>query len=232
MGNRGNSPWRMQRPCETVLKLKVIKTLLEAPDFSACFEKLFMADDSGFFAVGLLIYEFYRGRRDTVLYCIFSLSSGTAVFQALHKLERLGVHTGGTFNNRVVVTICLVSIAVIFWATRIKRIPLPTGLILAAGGLTYPLYLLHMQMGYVIFLKIAAPGQSLSSVLAVVSGISVLAWVIWRYVERPAQKRTKAILTTYANRLDVLPSSRRQSRAARHRTTVRIESATRVERSS
>jgi peptidoglycan/LPS O-acetylase OafA/YrhL len=165
------------------------------------FEKLFMADDSGFFAVGLLIYAFYRGRRDIVLYCLFALASGTAVFQALHKLERLGVHTGGTFNNWVVVTICLVSIAVIFLATRIKRIPLPAGLILAAGSLTYPLYLLHMQMGYVIFLKITATAQSLSSVLAVVSGISVLAWVIWRYVERPAQKRTKAILTTYANRL-------------------------------
>jgi peptidoglycan/LPS O-acetylase OafA/YrhL len=26
------------------------------------FEKLFMADDSGFFAVGLLIYQHYRGR--------------------------------------------------------------------------------------------------------------------------------------------------------------------------
>src|SRR6195952_762457 len=29
-------------------------------------EKLFIADDSGFFAIGLLIYEYYRGRRDAI----------------------------------------------------------------------------------------------------------------------------------------------------------------------
>ena len=78
------------------------------------FEKIFIADDSGFFAVGLVIYEFYRGRRDLKLYSIFALSVGTSVFQAIHKLERLGVHTGGSFDARVVAAICLVSIAVVF----------------------------------------------------------------------------------------------------------------------
>ncbi len=46
------------------------------------FEKLFLADDSGFFAVGLVIYEFYRGRRDPKLYAILALAVGTAVFQS------------------------------------------------------------------------------------------------------------------------------------------------------
>ncbi|MEH2470994.1 peptidoglycan/LPS O-acetylase OafA/YrhL [Nitrobacteraceae bacterium AZCC 2161] len=171
-------------------------------------EKVFIADDSGFFAVGLLIYEFYRGRRDAALYCILALSIGTAVFQALHKLERLGVHTGGSFDNWVVATICLVSIAVIFLATRIQRVPLPGGLVIAIGGLTYPLYLLHMQMGYVIFLNNAASARAVSSVFAIVFGISVLAWVIWRYIEQPVQRRTKDILTTYAVRLG-WPSKRK-----------------------
>src|SRR6185295_1782712 len=58
------------------------------------FEKLFMADDSGFFAVGLLIYQHYRGRRDGWLWALSVLALGTAVFQSVHKLERLGVHTG------------------------------------------------------------------------------------------------------------------------------------------
>ncbi|WP_338053838.1 acyltransferase [Tardiphaga robiniae] len=98
------------------------------------FEKLFLADDSGFFAVGLVIYEFFRGRRDPKLYAIFALSVGTAVFQSLHKLIRLGPHTGGTFDHAVVVTICLASIAIIFAATRLRRVPLPAGVIMAIGG--------------------------------------------------------------------------------------------------
>ncbi len=63
------------------------------------FEKLFMADDSGFFAVGLLIYQHYRGRRGAKLWALSALALGTAVFQAVHKLERLGVHTHGSFDR-------------------------------------------------------------------------------------------------------------------------------------
>jgi len=116
-------------------------------DVAPIFEKIFIADDSGFFAVGLLIYEYYRGRRDLKLNSILALSVGTSVIQAVHKLERLGVHTAGSFDARVAAAICRVSIAVILLATRIRKLPLPAELVLPAGGITYPLYLLHMQMG-------------------------------------------------------------------------------------
>jgi peptidoglycan/LPS O-acetylase OafA/YrhL len=127
---------------------------------AALIEKLFIADDSGFFAVGLLIYGFYRGRRDAAFYCILALSVGTAVFQAIHKLERLGVHPGSSFDSRVVAALCLGSIAIVFLATRIRRLPFPPGLVVAIGGLTYPLYLLHMQIGYTILLKLRPPRQA------------------------------------------------------------------------
>jgi peptidoglycan/LPS O-acetylase OafA/YrhL len=162
------------------------------------FEKLFMADDSGFFAVGLLIYEYYRGRRDLKLYGIFALSVGTSVFQAIHKLEHLGVHTGGSFDARVVAAICLISIAVIFLATRIRKLPLPARLVLAVGGITYPLYLLHMQMGYTILIA-AAPVRNVELwTAAIVSGTVVLAWATWRFVERPAHRWTKDSMTACA----------------------------------
>lgn len=165
------------------------------------FEKLFIADDSGFFAVGLLIYEYYRGRRDSTLYSILALAVGTSVFQAIHKLERLGVHTGGTFDERVVAAIVLVSIAIIFLATRVRRSPLPAGLILAAGGITYPLYLLHMQIGYTI-LTAAGPVRSVELWTAtIVFGAVVLAWATWRFVERPAQRWTKDSMTACAAKL-------------------------------
>ena len=101
------------------------------------FEKLFMTDDSGFFAVGLLIYQHYRGRRDARLWALSALALGTAVFQAVHRVERLGVHTGGSFDPMVVAAICVVSLGVVFLAIRIKSVPLPAKVVLAAGGITY-----------------------------------------------------------------------------------------------
>jgi peptidoglycan/LPS O-acetylase OafA/YrhL len=161
-------------------------------------EKLFIADDSGFFATGLLIYEHYRGRRDAALYSILALSVGTAVFQALHALERLGVHPGSTFDKRIVVAICLVSITAIFAATRVRRIPLPAGLVIALGGLTYPLYLLHMQMGYVIFTAVAPARHVELFTAAIIFGAVILSWLIWRFVDRPVHRWTKNTITAYA----------------------------------
>ena len=158
-------------------------------------EKLFIADDSGFFAVGLLIYEFHRGRRDAALYGLFALSTGTAVFQALHKLERLGVHTNDSFDKSVVALISLASIAIIFLATRIRHVALPPKLVLAIGGLTYPFYLLHMQMGYVIYSSDLVGPKTPAAVVAIIVSIAVLSWAIWRYIEGPLHNWTKRILT-------------------------------------
>ncbi len=160
-------------------------------------EKLFISDDSGFFAVGLLYYEIYRGRRDGVLFAILALSIGTAVFQAVHKLERLSVHTGGSFDQGIVAAICLVSIGLIFLATRMRQVPLPAGLVLALGGLTYPFYLLHMQMGYVLYTA-TMPEQSPGWVVAgIVCETAIVSWLIWRYVERPAQRWARKVLADY-----------------------------------
>jgi peptidoglycan/LPS O-acetylase OafA/YrhL len=164
------------------------------------FEKVFMADDSGFFAVGLLIYEHYRGRRDARLYGLMAVSIGTAIFQAIHKLDRIGVHTSGSFDPNVVAAICLVSIAVIFLATRLRRLPFPPAVLLAAGGITYPLYLLHMQAGYVIFLAIGPSRNPALAATLVVCGAVLLAFAVWRFVERPLHRWTKDSMTAYAGK--------------------------------
>ncbi|QOZ34735.1 acyltransferase [Bradyrhizobium sp. CCBAU 53421] len=163
------------------------------------FEKLFMADDSGFFAVGLLIYEHYRGRRDTRLYSLLTLAMGTATFQAVHKLERLGVHTHGSFDPRVVTMICIVSLGIVFAATRIKTVPLPDSLVRAVGGITYPLYLLHLQLGYVLLLLMTPVPDALSTAL-VVAGMVALAWFVWCFLESPTHNLVRDKLTMLASR--------------------------------
>ena len=164
------------------------------------FEKLFMADDSGFFAVGLLIYQHYRGRRDARWWALSALSLGTAIFQAVHKLERLDVHTNGSFDPKVVAAICVASLGMVFLATRVKNLPLPAKAVLAAGGITYPLYLLHMQLGYVIFAALA-PQRNVTFVIGIIiAGAFALAYIVWRFFDRPAHRRTQDMLMGLATR--------------------------------
>jgi peptidoglycan/LPS O-acetylase OafA/YrhL len=76
---------------------------------------------------------------------------------------------------------------------------LPAKIVLAVGGITYPLYLLHMQLGYVIFMA-SAPERNVEAVVcAIVSGASLLSFVVWRFAEIPARRWLKASLTVIAD---------------------------------
>jgi peptidoglycan/LPS O-acetylase OafA/YrhL len=162
-------------------------------------EKIFITDDSGFFAVGLLFYEHFRGRRNSKLYALFVLAVGTSIFQAMHKIEKLGPHTGGDFDPNVAALICMLSVVIVFWAIHLRRVLfLPKWVVLAAGGITYPLYLLHMQLGYVFLLAIAPARYIEMWVAIIVLGVVTLSWLIWRYAEYPLHVWTKARLTQYA----------------------------------
>jgi peptidoglycan/LPS O-acetylase OafA/YrhL len=193
----GLFPRRLDAIIVTWLAITVANELtIDAP----IFEKLFITDDSGFFAVGLLIYQHYRGRRDVQLWALSGFALGAAVFQAVHKLERLGAHTGGSFDPKVVAAICVLSLGIVFLATRVTRVPLPAKVVLAAGGITYPLYLLHMQLGYVTFTALAPQQHVLANTCAIVIGTFALAYGVWRFFEPSAHGSTRAMLTEFAGR--------------------------------
>ncbi|WP_426527178.1 cation:dicarboxylate symporter family transporter, partial [Streptomyces sp. MH13] len=112
---------------------------------------------------GVNLLKFLGYLREELMIVLATASSDAVLPQVMRKLERLGVHTHGSFDPRVVTVICIVSLGIVFAATRIKSVPLPDGFVRAIGGITYPLYLLHLQLGYVILLLITPTPDALST---------------------------------------------------------------------
>lgn len=117
-----------------------------------------------------------------------------ALVAAAHEARQLSAHYGVALSVPVVLAAIVLAFAVMLavglGATRRLRwkgwVPL--------GALTYPLYLLHQQIGYLAFNSWAAghpPWRVLA--LALVAAI-VLAWLVHRLVERPLAPRLKKAL--------------------------------------
>jgi peptidoglycan/LPS O-acetylase OafA/YrhL len=69
----------------------------------------------------------------------------------------------------------------------------------AAGALTYPLYLVHQNVGYVLLTR----GRSFSNwvvLVVVTAGLAGLAWLVHRLVEVPVGPRLKKVLGSLADR--------------------------------
>lgn len=161
--------------------------------------RLFITDQSGFFCIGLVLYQIFRGRRDRTIMLLLALSTAAAISQAFVSAEWMRNHYHTDFSNLAIVALCLGSIGLVALAMNVRRLPLPAGLVLAIGGLTYPLYLLHQHIGYMVFNKFSTVASTGTLMAATAIAMIAVSFVIWRYFERPIQKRLKRLLTAAAN---------------------------------
>jgi peptidoglycan/LPS O-acetylase OafA/YrhL len=73
-------------------------------------------------------------------------------------------------------------------------LPLSAGVIAALGGLTYPLYLLHQHIGFILLNRSEGLAPAAVLIPAVALAMLLLSFMVWRYIERPGQKFLKAWL--------------------------------------
>lgn len=64
----------------------------------------------------------------------------------------------------------------------------PSGWLAMAGALTYPLYLLHQNIGYVLLDELAPIAGKHAAVLLVVASMLLASWAVQRFFDRPARK--------------------------------------------
>jgi peptidoglycan/LPS O-acetylase OafA/YrhL len=71
---------------------------------------------------------------------------------------------------------------------------------LLLGGLTYPLYLLHQNIGYVTINALTPFAGRWGAVAAVALAALVLSWAVWQFGEKPARKALAGVLAHIARR--------------------------------
>jgi peptidoglycan/LPS O-acetylase OafA/YrhL len=161
---------------------------------SGIVRRLFITNYSGFFSAGLMLYLLFRGRQSPVVWALFLAATGFGAIQENWNADWQRARSV-ELSSFVVVAGSVAAVLLVAAGTMIRRVPLPAALLLALGGLTYPLYLLHQIVGYVAlnqFEGLALPplgllvGMTLSSI--------GLAWLVYRFVELPARRRTASLL--------------------------------------
>ena len=75
-----------------------------------------------------------------------------------------------------------------------------TPAVLAAGGITYPLYLLHQNIGYVGINAIQPVAGAAAAAILVAAAMLALSWLVWRLGERPGQRRMRTLLEALLDR--------------------------------
>jgi peptidoglycan/LPS O-acetylase OafA/YrhL len=148
-----------------------------------------------FFVGGLTIYLMQRfGLRRPVLWLLLGASwfmAQDALHSLVHDADR---SVGGGLSWRVAVTVVTVFYALVLAAALGKLDVFNWKVLGVAGGLTYPLYLLHEDLGWEVIKHTHGKANAGVLVCALVAAMLAASWMVQRYVERPAALRIKAWL--------------------------------------
>ena len=162
---------------------------------SGVLRRLFVTDDAGFFAAGVMLYVLYTGRRSIWNWALLAAATAVAAVQADWSTDWSRQHFGVPYSHVAVMAVAVGVVAVVGGAILLRRTPVPAKLALAIGGLTYPLYLIHQMVGYAIFNRLQGTLPAPILLVGVAATMLAAAWMIYRFAERPGQRLVKTLLT-------------------------------------
>lgn len=91
--------------------------------------------------------------------------------------------------------------AMVAAAIRWRHVIPATATILALGGMTYPLYLLHQNIGYLAIESLSPHLGKFAAIVSTTLFLIAAALLVWRFIEPVGQKRLRRVLIGLRDRL-------------------------------
>ncbi|MEJ1158692.1 acyltransferase family protein [Prosthecomicrobium sp. N25] len=159
---------------------------------SAILDRLFLTSFAGEFLGGVVLYRIRAEGQKPILLALLTASVFVAVVHSVPYSGGLDRLYGFKADPAAVVLVHFAIFGLVA-AAAAARVPARlAGLTLAAGGATYPAYLLHQNIGYVLIDRLVPAGvPGPLAALLITAGVFGLAWVVWARIE-PAGRRLLA----------------------------------------
>nr|WP_281178430.1 acyltransferase [Streptosporangium amethystogenes] len=150
---------------------------------------------SHYFIAGMALCLVYRFGLSAQLAAIVLISFGNAVYRGIEFAGKVGARYHTEIESSVVVTVIVAIFIVLFLVSlRVTR-RLGRPWFAVAGALTYPLYLIHAHIGFVIFDRLGGVVQWHVLLVGMVALMCLAAYAIHTLVERPLAPLLKRFLT-------------------------------------
>ena len=198
-GPHCNPPFK--RSIENVQIWLVLSVMNEAVLHSSALRYLLLTDQSGFFAAGVFLCRIHGRQADIATFIGLIFAAATGALQSIVGLDPLRVRFSVPFDDAVAAALSIGCIAAVSLTLFVRNVRLPSKLLIAGGAITYPLYLLHQHIGYIVFANIQSRAHPELIIGGTIAAITILSWLVWRYIEKPAQRALKLFLRSLSDKV-------------------------------
>lgn len=147
-----------------------------------------------FFVAGIVLYLMHRFGPSLALWTLLACCWACAMYRLV---DRTAVqHPSGATLNYWVAAAIVSTFFVVLTLTALHKLTAVRGRwLVTAGALTYPLYLLHQQIGETLIRSLDHRVPSWVLLVGVFVFMLLLSWLVQHYAERPLARRVRAALT-------------------------------------
>lgn len=171
--------------------------LVTQPHYAACF------------VAGILLYLMHRFGPNPLLWGLLGCAWGVEMYYQV--LRTTGQHPSGAMLHVWVSALIVTAFFGLLTLIALGKFDAIRGRwLVLGGGLTYPLYLLHQQLGETVIGTFGTRVPHWVLLVVVFAAMIGLAWLVHRFVERPVARRVRRVLT---GRRGVALRSRRRDAA-------------------
>ncbi|MFF5290359.1 acyltransferase family protein [Paractinoplanes globisporus] len=156
---------------------------------------------SAYFVAGIACYLMYRFGQSALLWGIFGISFLLAEHQIWVTFENIEKRIDHDLPNWPVLAILAACFAVVAAVAVGVFDRVQARWLTVAGVLTYPLYLLHAEIGWVVIRALHDRVPPALLVTGLAAGMLFAAWLLHRVVERPLAPRIRRVLRTELERV-------------------------------
>jgi peptidoglycan/LPS O-acetylase OafA/YrhL len=164
------------------------------------FNYFFILNWSSYFIAGMLFYQIFKHgmflKYLIILLCVLSIS----IYYAILRIDNLEITYNTSFSPYIIGSVIIVFYVLMLLVStnKLKRINFPK--FAKLGVLTYPLYLLHQRIGYIIFNNLGVYINKYFLVISTIVFMIILSYVLSEFYEPRVLFRIKSKLTHYAKK--------------------------------
>jgi peptidoglycan/LPS O-acetylase OafA/YrhL len=150
--------------------------------------EIFIVDYSPYFVAGAVCFLIYQRGWSLNRLAMIMVSLALAIYGALHSLQIIEKTYSTPFDGALVAIIICSFFAVMTLVASRKLTLVAERNWMLVGALTYPLYLIHQNIGYIMLGYAHNRVNSYVALLTVVGTMLLAAYAIHRFVEKPFAK--------------------------------------------
>jgi peptidoglycan/LPS O-acetylase OafA/YrhL len=157
-----------------------------------------MTEFAPYFAFGMLLQRVQVARLSWPVAGLIAAAVGLGVSVLLRETDDIRAAYHIAMSDTISVALLLAGLAALVWAVEVRRPILPVAFLAWAGGISYPLYLLHEGLGQVAFVRLRSQADGVTLFVVCATAMIGLSSLVWWGFDRHAVTWTRRQLERLA----------------------------------